>query len=38
MLREMKNGVQKPVALTALPTLLVDLSRGVVDLGQDARR
>jgi histidyl-tRNA synthetase len=38
MLREMKSGVQKPVALTALPTLLVDLSRGVVDLGQDATR
>jgi histidyl-tRNA synthetase len=38
MLRDMKTGTQKPVALAALPALLLDLSRGVVDLGQDAPR
>jgi histidyl-tRNA synthetase len=38
MLREMKTGTQRPVALAALPALLFDLSRPVVDLEQDAKR
>jgi histidyl-tRNA synthetase len=38
LLREMHAGTQRPVALAALPALLLDLSRGVVDLEQDAKR
>jgi histidyl-tRNA synthetase len=38
MLREMTTGTQKPVPLAALPALLLDPSRAVVDLGQDAKR
>jgi len=38
VLREMNTGTQRPVALATLRALLLDLSRAVVDLGQDARR
>jgi hypothetical protein len=34
----MSTGTQRPVALAALPALLLDLSRGVVNLEQDAKR